>query len=326
LTLEKNPAYYAASDVTIPRVNLWVRDESSAWEEYLAGLLDTASVPLALWDTARRDPELSAQLQWTAEAPKQITSWVNFYGFGTSEPPFDQLLVRKAFIASVDRHGLVALLQGVWPAWKEALTFTPPGSLGYVDGLAEGVGIDYDPAQARAWLAEAGYPNGKGLPSITLWFNGGGPYNQTVAEYAKQEWMDNLGVTVELRGVPWNEYTSDYLPSGVCQVWRYPWGMDFPEAYNALFWVVDGLRAAFGAWRDPAYEALMSQATREPDPDRRRALYRQAEKILVEEDAVMMPLFYMGDLIAAKPYLTRTYPFWGAPDLGDWDLTSAAPP
>jgi oligopeptide transport system substrate-binding protein len=136
--------------------------------------------------------------------------------------------------------------------------------------------------------------------------------------------MDNLGVTVDLRGVPWQEYVSDQLPSGECQVWRYLWGMDFPEAHNAFSGSVDGVRAAFGAWRDSAYEALMDQVTRELDPDRRRALYRQAEKILVEEDAVMMPLFYTGDLIAAKPYLARTYPFWGAPDFAEWHLASAA--
>jgi len=329
LTLEKNQTYYAANDVTIVRVNLWVRDASSAWEEYLAGLLDTTSVPVGLWNTVRRDPALALQLQASAEMPWQNTSWFECWAFSASQPPFDQLLVRKAFIASVDRRGLIAHCQGIRAVWEVALTLTPPGVLGHVDGLIEGVGIDYNPAQAQAWLAEAGFPNGKGLPPIAIWFPSWS-WIRAVAEYTKQQWMDNLGVTVDLRGVTSSEEEWLHeLASGTCQVSRVPWGMDYPDAYNSLFTMLGStdseVRMALGGWQNPAYDALEDQVRREPDPNQRKLLYRQVEKILVEEDAMMMPLFYYGDLIAAKPYLTRTYPFWGAPNLGDWDLTSTSP-
>lgn len=77
--------------------------------------------------------------------------------------------MRKAFAAASNREGLIHAVTG--GIQRPALTFTPPGVFGHVDGYAEGVGIPYNPNQARQWLAQAGYPNGQGLPSTTLWFN-----------------------------------------------------------------------------------------------------------------------------------------------------------
>ena len=109
-------------------------------------------IPLDDLDRTKNDPVLSKELHVTER-------WgTYFYGFNNERPPFDNLLVRKAFASAIDRESLIKYVlkggQGV------AQTFISPGIPGYVDGVKEGVGYPYDPEAARKYLAEAGYPNG----------------------------------------------------------------------------------------------------------------------------------------------------------------------
>jgi oligopeptide transport system substrate-binding protein len=77
-----------------------------------------------------------------------------------------------------------------------------------------------------------------------------------------------------------------------------PQNMDYPDANNFLN---DGVhRPNFGNWHNATYESLLDQAAREQNPDTRKALYKQAEEILVETDAVMLPLYYYTSVLAVK--------------------------
>ncbi len=323
MTLEKNPGYFDAGNVQIGRISFSMLDDETAWTMYLSGELDSAIVPPAQWNAAREDPILVPQLH---AAPRGGTY---FYGFNTAKPPYDNLLVRKAFSAAVNRQGVVDLVAGHPEAWMittvqglpEALTFTTPGIWGSVDGTAEGVGIPYDPAQARQWLAAAGYPDGIGLPPITLAFNED-PVHRDIAEYIRQNWIDNLNVTVNLSSSgSFSEYR-ELLCSDPPQVWRLVWIMDYYDAYDFLH---DGVnivpfncgRVPFGDWTNPSYESLLSLAAQTGDLDDRASLYRQAEQILVETDVAMIPVFYLANGIATKPYLQRTY------ELGGYDVRIA---
>jgi oligopeptide transport system substrate-binding protein len=185
-----------------------------------------------------------------------------------------------------------------------------------VDGYAEGVGLPYSPTQARQWLADAGHPDGEGLPPITLWFNTS-PAHQLIGEYIRDGWQSTLGVSVTLDSLPWNEYR-DESSEGHFQIWKWAWCMDYADANNFLN---DGVnRRRFGQWHNAAYESLLEQAAREQDPEVRRTLYKQAEEILVETDAVMMPIYYFSYVVMTKPYLERTYP--DSPfDISTWRIT-----
>ena len=153
ILMDKNPTYYDAANVQFDQVKMWMVDTNTGWTMYLNGQLDTAAMP-APSNTGDVFPE---------EVHIQPTACTYYYGFSTSQPPFNNPLVRKAFIAATDRYGLIRdVLGGIQ---REALTFTPPGVFGHVDGYAEGVGIPFNPTQARQWLAQAGYPNGQGLPT-----------------------------------------------------------------------------------------------------------------------------------------------------------------
>jgi len=309
LTMDKNPRYYDAANVQIERIVLRRVSDAAAWQAYLNGQLHTApKLP-----GVAVDPFLQAQLTLQPRA----TTY--FYGFNVSRSPFDNAWVRKAFCASVDRQGLV--LDVVGGASQPAMTFVPPGIYGHVDGEAESVGIAYDPVQARQWLADGGYPNGQGLPPITVWYSTS-PGHQAIAEYLRQNWIDNLGVTVELQSLPWGYGPGQYVPfidAGEAQMFRWAWTADYNDARNFLVEAISE-RSPFGGWTSPEYESFLAQSDCPTDAQTRLNLLKQAEEIIVEADAIMLPLYYFGVETAAKPNLRRTYPGYDAPDVSEWEL------
>ncbi len=101
------------------------------------------------------DPVLSQELNI---GPRASTTYV---GFTMDKAPFDDVLVRKAFSAAIDRETMVKDVVG---SGVPATQFAPPGIFGAPDPE---VGLPTDVAQAQAWLAEAGYPDGEGFPTVT---------------------------------------------------------------------------------------------------------------------------------------------------------------
>ena len=297
MILDKSNDYFGAANVQIEQVQFTMVDEDTAWGQFQSGQLDSAVVPAAEWPAANGDPILQPQLHL---APGGGT---NYYGFNTSKAPFDNVLVRKAFVAAINRQGVVGLLDF---AQQTALTFTAPGVFGHVIGSSSGIGIVHNPAQAQQWLADAGYPGGTGLPAITLAYNVAGA-NQTIAEYIRQNWIDNLSITVTLFPVAnWNTYLG-LLNSDAPQVWRLGWVADFHDAHNFLNDAVILQKASYGNWSNTTYEDLLTMASAESDPATRKSYFSQAEEILVETDAVQAPLFYGAVGYATNPGLERTY-------------------
>jgi len=318
MTLEKNPTYYDAANVQIGQVSFVMLDDVTAWGMYQAGLLDSVIVPAEEWNAARASPVLAPQLHVASRCG------TFHYGFNTSKPPFDHPLVRMAFAASVNRHRILDTI--VRYADQPAMTFTPPGLWGHVDGLAEGVGIAYNPIQARQWLAAAGYPNGQGLPPITMMFDVRFyDQNLAIASELRQSWTDELGATVTISQTEWANYL-ELLRTDAPQIWQLRWFADHYDGYNFLRDGVDGLgRANYGYWSNLVYEGLLNLAARTADLHERAVLYQQAERILVETDAVMVPIRYLANGIATKPYLGRTYGTGGySGRIADWRMTRRA--
>jgi oligopeptide transport system substrate-binding protein len=310
LTLDKNPRYYEADNVQIERIVVRRMSDAAAWQAYLDGELDTAVRPLR---TQVTDPFLQAQL---TKQPRPFTNW---YGFNVSRAPFDVHWVRKAFCAAVDRKAAVRDLST--GEAEAAMTLVPRALYGHVDGEAEGIGIPFDPVQARQWLADGGYPNGQGLPPITVWYPTS-PGHQVIAEYLRQSWIDNLGVTVELQSLPWGWSEGQYVPhiaAGEAQMFRWGWTADYNDAFNFLGEAI-AERTPYGGWTSPEFESYMTQSNCQIDPQARRALLKQAEEIVVEAEAIVLPLYYSVVETASKPKLRRTYPGYDAPDVSEWEL------
>jgi oligopeptide transport system substrate-binding protein len=255
-----------------------------------------------------------------------------FYGFNTTKPPFDNLLVRRAFALALDRQALAAVVNE-WRGSEEtiyfpATTMTPPHVLGH--DLYGQVGLAHNPDRARALLAQAGYPNGVGLPAITL-YSSDQEQHQLVARTAQAQWRDVLGVEVGLVFVPWGEY-HDVVQTDPPQIWRMGWVTEYADPYSFLHDVFCSEAEAVGSeryqtlreaildetdeaarralyaemssllcpswqptlmrWDNAAYTDLLTRAFHESDAGVRRARYVEAEGILCETDAVVIPLYW----------------------------------
>lgn len=310
ITLAKNPAFYGAAGTQVERVNWLMKDGNTAWELYRTGQLDALDLPSDLVGPASDDPVLSQQV---TQAPNGCTF---YYGFSVTQPPFDNALVRRAFVAGFDRQRFIDAAQN--GLGQAALTFTPPGIFGHVDGQAQGVGIPFDPGQGRQWLSDAGYPNGQGLPPVVLAFTESSR-NRLRAEVVRQIWIDSLGVTATLLPLSAGEYSAR-SGRGEIPLYLVGWCSDYNDAYNFLHDGVEFLRLRSGGWNNGAYDDLLAQMVQTANPSDRLPLYQQAEEILVESDAVMIPIWYGITPVASRPYIAQRALQRGVGYLADWRL------
>jgi oligopeptide transport system substrate-binding protein len=333
MTLIKNPHFYDADSVQIERVYFtMVNAASTAMAMYENNELDNAypGPPLEEMDRIKEDPVLSQEF---VIAPRLCTY---YYGFTNNKPPFDDPLVRKAFSAAIDR---VSLIENVTKGGQlPANTFAPEGIFGNVASDPEIAPWALDPEMgkemAAEWLAEAGYPGGEGFPVVTLMHNTSEGH-RSIAEAIQAMWRETLGVEVEVTNQEWGVYLEtlksntplDQMP----QVWRLGWCADYADNNN---WVHEVFNCEEGANRlrrncvdatcsavEPSeFDELTAQAGRETDPEVRLELYREAERILVEEEAAYAPIYYYTNPDLTKPWLNRTYQQLGGQHFDKWTI------
>jgi oligopeptide transport system substrate-binding protein len=222
-------------------------------------------------------------------------------------------MLRKALAAAIDRQAMIEdVLKG---DEIPARTFTPPGVFGSPANNPSFEGITFDPDQAREWLAEAGYPNGEGFPELTLWFThtsaGGNPFPLLIP-FIQQQWKEILGIEVQLTSQEWKMYLQN-INSDPAPLWALGVQPSIPDAHTCLFWHFHPTRGADRVRWDPddpaamRYIAAVEAAAVESDPDVREALYFEAETILCEEQAAVVPLYHETEKWLTKPYVERAY-------------------
>jgi len=296
IVMVKNEDYFDADKVQIEEVRfIYIVDESTTLSMYETGDLDFCSLPPVDIERIKSDPILSKEYH---NGPRAVLAETQI---NSEYPPFDNPLVRKAFAAAIDKETLVkyVLKGGQIPAY----TVVPPGCFGHVE---EGIGIPFDPEAAKKYLADAGYPGGKGLPEVSYTFVPS-DVNRNVAQALQKMWKDNLGVNVKLKSMEDRTYTSS-IDEGAHQMWRMGWGADYPDAHNFFL----AFHSEYGEgrlrWKNNEWDKLVEEAAAVADPEKRKALYRRVEKIIVEEDCALIPMYYYAYNILAKPYLSFTYP------------------
>jgi oligopeptide transport system substrate-binding protein len=322
IVLEKSPYYYGADDVQIDRIyGVMVTEASTAFAMYEANELDAVAPPLEEMDRVKTDPVLSKEL-YIAPAPCTY-----YYGFSTDKPPVDDVLVRRALSAAVDRQGLIDnVTKG---NQLPANSFAPSMILGNAAGDPDIApwALDYELGRAKAkeWLAEAGYPDGEGFPTITLMHNTSEGH-QKIAQAIAAMWQDTLGIDVSVENQEWKVYLKTLNPATPVEemphVWRMGWCADYADNNN---WVHEVFNAEEGANRTRSvpgqFEELTKAAQVETDPDARKAIYKEAEQLLVEGEARMIPIYYYTTVQTTKPWVTyRTYGEIGGTSFFLWKI------
>lgn len=329
-TLVRNPFHPEAADVQIERIFAYMIEESStAFAMYENNELDVSSPPLAEMDRVKADPVLSKELEI---APVACTY---YYGFVNNKPPFDNDLVRKAFSAAIDRQLLIdTVMKG---EQIPANSFATIEIFGNTAGDPD-VGIMYDPEKAKAYLAEAGYPGGEGLPEISLMHNVSEGHAR-IAAAIQSMWKDVLGVEVKIETQEWAVYLTTLNKEtpleDVPHIFRMGWCADYYDQNN---WVHEVFNSSAGANRlrrgclDPTcteveeleFDKLTKQGQLEPDPDKRKELYKLAEIELNNVETAFAPIYFYTDISTTKPWVTRTFKKSGEEDYHLWNIDMEA--
>ncbi|HEY5594661.1 MAG TPA: peptide ABC transporter substrate-binding protein [Nitrospiria bacterium] len=284
LTLRPN-AYYHGPPPALGKVTMFVVNESTtALTLYETGDLEMANLPPEAIAAYRGKPEY-----FTAPLLRGY-----YYGFNVEKPPFTDPRVRRAFSMAIDRREFPAILKrGEIPS-----SFWVPPGMPYHNPA---IGPPFDPEAARTLLAEAGYPAGRAFPTVTAAFNTG-PENSLIAENLQAQWKRNLGVEVLLDNQEWKVYLKR-LQTDPPPLFRLGWGADYPDPDNFmnLFTSTSGNNRT--QWKNDRYDQLIRSAAADPDPARRQAAYDEAQRILLETDAAIMPLFVATQNWVVKPYV-----------------------
>ena len=280
-----------------------IENRESALQEYRAGGLDSLDEAPGP-DTGEVYAELQDEI---LRYPFIATGYI---GFNTALPPFrGNAALRKAFNYAVDKKYLWEVLMpgGNMPARG----IIPPGIPGYDETLP---GYPHDPERARRLLAEAGYPGGEGLPKVTLWVNTSED-NRRIAQQIQID-LRNVGVAVKIREVDWGAYLKAVEGTqeqpGEAQMFRFGWFLDYPDADAILRLTLHsaniGPLGNYFRYDNPEFDRLVDEALVLTDPDARAALYREAERIAVMEDAVWLFLNHFQSSTLFKPHVRGIVP------------------
>ncbi len=283
IIVEKNPTYWNAAVVRLKQIHFLPIDSADTEERaFRDGALHvTSTVPLhRIEDYRTRHPDLIRFDPYLG---------TYFYRLNAAKPPLNDKRVRRALALVIDRGQIAQFI--LKAGQRPALCFTPPNTAGYscrvqFEGTAD---------EARKLLIEAGYPGGKGFPTVELLYNTSEAH-RVIAEAIQQMWKKELGVDVKLVNQEWKVYL-DSVKRLEYQIARAAWIGDYNDPNTFLdMWVTDGGNNRTG-WSNAEYDRLIDLAGRTADPVRRFEYFQQAEAILLDELPIIPIYFYVRSVL-----------------------------
>jgi len=300
LVFVKNPTYWDKDKVKLTKITYYmVEDASTALSMYQSGQLDASStVPLS------ELPKLVASGDVT------IFPYLETYYFkvNVTKKPFSDVRVRKALLLAIDRKGITqSITQG---GQVPALAYVPYGIADALPGSdfrkASQVGFfkDNDLVTAKALLAQAGYPNGKGFPAFTLLYESQS-MQKSLCEAIQQMWKKNLGITCTFKGEEWGVFKADRVALNY-DVALAAWSGDYMDPNTFLDMYVTGAGNSQTGWSNKSYDALIAKAKTTADPKARMATLHAAEKILMT-DIPVLPIFYSTNPVLLSKHIKNFF-------------------
>ncbi|MBE0479393.1 MAG: peptide ABC transporter substrate-binding protein [Dehalococcoidia bacterium] len=226
-------------------------------------------------------------------------------GFNSAAPPFDDLNVRLAFSHAIDKDKLVSLV--LKNTVVAAAGILPPGIPGYNESMS---GLAFDPELARDCLARSRYGDASSLPQVTLTSSGHGIPSSVESALADM-WRQNLGVEIEIRQLEPDKYP-DLLMGEKDELFIFGWIADYPDPQNFLDILFhSGTADNMGEYSNPEIDLLLQHARVEQNVEARMGLYREIERMLVE-DAACLPVYFGKTYRLVKAHVQNLplTPFW----------------
>lgn len=281
MTFVKNPKYTGPWQ---PQADRLVIDPSLGAPEvglpaFMAGesdfsYLNTGQIPFV-------------EQRFPGQVAKNAVFATSYISFGLDMAPFDNINVRKAFMYAINRDEMTAtVLKDLAIPGKSLL---PPGYPGYNETItAQAV---FDPAKAKQFMADAGYPNGEGFPEVEIWYRDQGGYNGAITapmlQYLQAQFKDILGITMNIKVMPTKDWMAGLLEKKN-NLFLAPYEYDYLDPSNFFGIFYNGGRHDHHI---AAYDELVAKADSGSKWEDRLADYIAAEQVLID-NASFVPLVH----------------------------------
>ncbi len=337
IRLEKSQSYWARDETRSNVIDLFPSDSvTTALNLYLTGQVD--------WLPKEYPEDLAPRLKQRSDFYAVPGMVVYFYRLNCSRPPFNDKRVREAINLAIDRTVITrsVLGRGELPAYH----LVPPGMPGYQPPKS---GIRFDVERARRLLAEAGHADGKGLPEIGILYNTFEAHKK-IAEVIADQLKRHLNLKVSAYNQEWQSYLAT-VRDGNYDMARAGWIGDYRDPNTFLdMWVTNGGNNETG-FASPEYDLLVRAAGNIPgylerreailrvvhdreataklieaasgaeSPARRQAraklrlaLLGEAERMLVNEEFPIVPIYFYVNSGMLSPKVKGLYPMLEMPD------------
>ncbi len=280
IRLQKNPLYWDASHVALNTIDALPIDNSiTAYNFYASKVADL------ILDKGLTPPSLIPELKSRPDFHAAPFLGNYFIRFNVKRKPLDDVRVRQAFAMAIDRERIVQKITqaGEPPAYS----FTPPGT---ASGYQPPKMFGRDVQKARRLLAEAGYPDGKGFPTVTYLYDSK-KLNEDIAVEIQNMLSDALSVHIELQKQEWKVYLNS-LSRLDYDFARSSWVGDYNDPNTFIDCFVSGGGNNRTGWSSKEYDDLVAAAAMEADSAKRSQIFQQAEEILLNQGTPICPLYY----------------------------------
>jgi len=314
IVMEPNEFYWRRDEVKLDKIEaLMIVDQATALTGYESGQIQILDdMPSA------EIPRLLAEDPTFMILPNDATY---YYSFNTQVEPMNDVRVRKALSLAIDR---TAIVETVTKAGQIPAHSLIPG--GHLDANGEAfnqVSGTYDIAptakaeEAQALLAEAGYPNGEGFPTLEIMYNTSEGH-KNIAEAIQEMWKQNLGIDVTLTNQEWAVFQTSRIEHNF-QIARAGWIGDYSDPMTYLGMFTPGGTNNYSQWDSEEFNSLLEASKTAQGQERFEILY-QADKLLGESYAVM-PIYYytdpqmVSDTVAGWEKTTRSTFYFGRAEM-----------
>lgn len=296
MTFMKNENYWDKNRVKIDGFQeTFIAEASTMLASFEAGEIDIIDeVPLDEIANLKSNPEF--------HIIPQLGTY--YYCFNVQKAPFNNVKVRKAFALAIDREDIT---NKVRKSGIPATAFVPPGVPDAEAGKEfRTVGGSFfptkaQPEEAKKLLAEAGYPDGKGFPEVTLLYNTDEQHKK-IAEAILEMWKTNLGVSnIKLSNQEWAVFVNS-RQKGDYQIARHGWLGDYTDAMTFIDLFTTGNGNNDAQWSNKEFDKIVNQARLASSDTERMQLLHQGEKLFLD-DVIMIPIFHYTENTMIKSYI-----------------------
>jgi ABC-type oligopeptide transport system, periplasmic component len=293
MTLIPNPNWALDPKPKVQQLTVkFIDDTEAAFRAFQTGELEMVQVPPAELPVVQQDSTLKSELL-TLPA---LRIWA--IDTQLSNDVLKNFDVRLALSRAIDRKTLVDVLYN--GAYTPATYWTMEGLPGYQGNAAFDNLIGYDPEAAKKALADAGYPNGQGFPTLKMTVLDR-PDKKAEAEFLVKAWKTVLGIDVSVDamdsrtlGQLFGTKSFELLPGGFQN--------DYPDPENSLIgqFNSDGENNLWDC-NDAGIDTKLKAAATETDNEKRITLLQDAETLVIGKLCGVIPLYQPDFLYLVSP-------------------------